>query len=87
MFEIGDRVEIVLSQNQPQLLGEITTIYRVRADHWHPYEVDIIDPSDGKRWCYPAECLRKIDDDDNASWDRIEEITQWNPTKINALPG
>lgn len=29
--------------------------------------------------------LRRLDDEDDVSWSRIEELTQWNPTKKTAI--
>lgn len=82
-FKIGDRVRVVESHMQPQLVGEITTVIGIDNASIHPFETSLgVDELGG--WCYPASSLELIDDgNETVSW----ESCIWQPQKVTVLAG
>ena len=88
-FKIGQRVRIIDS-NVPPRIGVITEVLSgpVVWDGMIHYEVDVPPTTwQGARfsnfiqaqWLVPVD-----DDDDDASWERIEKMTGWNPNRVTA---
>lgn len=90
-FNVGDRVRIVRCISDPSLVGEEVVIIgiarNIRNFHgeFNPisYRVDLPLSPNGLPWGFPPEALRKIGDE-LSSWDEIEKLTLWNPTKVEA---
>jgi len=62
------------------VFDEIDINFRGQRDRF--WWTDLILPS-GKKASVAESCLRRINDDNNASWENIEAYTGgWNPTKI-----
>ena len=68
-FQIGSKVQVISSESQPQLVGEITTIIAIHDWYVHPYETDLGVDEDGG-WCFLAQDLKLIDDSN--------EVTEWS---------
>ena len=83
-FNVGDRVRVVYAPAVREIVGEECTITHGPGDFGYgqgSYMIDILDPRGGFH-SGPPYCFKKIDDDEKASWEKVEEITGWNPTVV-----
>lgn len=90
MITPGQKVRILPPRSgcwcrDPSIIGKITTALEIKR-HTRKgvplWRVALCDPR-GRTWLIPEPLLEPIDDDD-ASWEEIEKLTQWNPTKVLA---
>lgn len=78
-IEVGMLVEVVAAHSDYQCwighVGKVLAKCDVYPDSW---DIDGI-VIDGAQVCAGTESLRPIDDNEDASWERIEELTKWKP--------
>lgn len=82
----GDRVTVLphggSSETTKHLFGESGKVVGGGFIGFHAYvETDIVG-ADGNPACFVTKVVRRIDDrPELGSWDEVEKITGWNPTK------
>ena len=88
-FNVGDRVEVFGLVFDTQFNGEQTTItgpleqFTWDDGTWEGYPTEIPSDEHSGMEYFRSQYLRLVPpDDEKASWEKVEEITGWNPTVV-----